>query len=60
METTLLTRYRIFKLVFEPNVHDHGSMWTYKQWPLEHFKTTNPTPTKIQSIEDIDASKAEQ
>ena len=30
METNLLTKYRIFKLTFESNVHDHGSMWTYK------------------------------
>ena len=30
METTLLTKYRLFKLSFESNVHDHGSMWTYK------------------------------
>lgn len=30
METRLLTRYRIFKLVFEPAGNDHGAMWTYK------------------------------
>ena len=29
METTLLTKYRLFKLSFESNVHEHGSMWTY-------------------------------
>ena len=30
METTLLTKHRVLKLVFEPNVPDHDSMWTYK------------------------------
>ena len=30
METTLLTKYRLFKFTFESNVPDHGSMWTYK------------------------------
>lgn len=30
METSLVTRYRIFKLIFESNVNEYGSMWTYK------------------------------
>jgi hypothetical protein len=36
METTLLTKFRISKLTFEPNVHEHGSMWTYKPIQGEH------------------------
>ena len=30
METSLVTKYRIFKLIFEFNVNEYGSMWTYK------------------------------
>ena len=30
METTLLTKYRIFKLALEVNAHDQGPTWTYK------------------------------